>query len=250
MRIAVLDDDAVLLDLVQQVMQGMGHLCHTYLDGAALIKALRRESFDLLILDWYLPDMNGPEIVQWVRKHIGSKMPILFVTNRQEEQDIVAGLACGADDFMGKPVRVGELSARVSALLRRTYAPEPESTLAFGRYRFHADSRSLEIDGQVVDLKNREYDLALFLFQNLGRLLSREHLREIVWGQSPEVASRSLDTHLSRLRTKLDLRPANGYVVSAIYGVGYRFEAVDPRLADPVAADTDIDATAHADGPT
>lgn len=237
MRIAALDDDTVLLDLVRQVMQGMGHLCHTYADGAALIKALRRESFDLLILDWYLPDMNGPEIVQWVRKNLGAKMPILFVTNRQAEQDIVAGLACGADDFMGKPVRVGELSARVAALLRRTYAPAPEATLTFGRYQFHPEARSVEIDGQLIDLKNREYDLALFLFRNLGRLLSRDHLREIVWGQSPEVASRSLDTHLSRLRTKLDLRPANGYVVSAIYGVGYRFEAVDPRIVEQAGAD-------------
>ncbi|KAF1043627.1 response regulator transcription factor [Xylophilus sp.] len=231
MRIAALDDDADLLELVQQVMHGMGHVCHTYLDGASLLKALRRESFDLLILDWHLPDISGPEVIEWVRRNIGDRLPILFVTNRQQEQDIVAGLAVGADDFMGKPVRVGELSARVAALLRRSYAPQPTTTLAFGRYVFHPDTRSVEVDGKFVELKNREYDLALFLFQNIGRLLSRDHLREIVWGQSPEVASRSLDTHLSRLRTKLDLRPANGFVVSAIYGVGYRFEAVDPRLA-------------------
>jgi DNA-binding response OmpR family regulator len=97
----------------------------------------------------------------------------------------------------------------------------------FGRYRFLPETRSIEMDGAPVELKNREYELALFLFQNMGRLLSRDHLREIVWGQTADVMSRSLDTHISRLRTLLDLRPGNGYIVTAVYGVGYRFEAVE-----------------------
>lgn len=99
----------------------------------------------------------------------------------------------------------------------------------FGRYRFLSETRSIEIDGVPVELKNREYDLALFLFQNMGRLLSRDHLKDIVWGQVADVMSRSLDTHISRLRTLLDLRPANGFIVSAVYGVGYRFEAVEAQ---------------------
>ena len=94
---------------------------------------------------------------------------------------------------------------------------------------WHGVQVPIEMDGVPVELKNREYDLALFLFQNMGRLLSRDHLKEIVWGQVADVMSRSLDTHISRLRTLLDLRPANGFIVTAVYGVGYRFEAVEAQ---------------------
>ena len=140
---------------------------------------------------------------------------------------IVEGLGCGADDFMTKPVRIGELRARVAALLRRSYTDKTEEVLEFGRYRFLPESRSLEIEGTPVELKNREYELALFLFQNMGQLLTRDHLKEVIWGQVPDVMSRSLDTHISRLRILLDLRPANGFIVTSVYGVGYRFETTE-----------------------
>ena len=227
MRIAALDDDALQLDLFKQALEAMGHICHTHLTGADLLRELRRETFDLLIVDWHLPDTTGPEVVRWVREHVDAPMPILFVTHRQEERDIVEGLGSGADDFMTKPVRIGELRARVGALLRRAYPDARDEVMEFGPYRFFPESRSIEISGKPFELKNREYDLALFLFQNMGRLLSRDHLKEIIWGQVPDVMSRSLDTHISRLRTQLDLRPANGFMVTAVYGVGYRFEAVE-----------------------
>jgi DNA-binding response OmpR family regulator len=136
----------------------------------------------------------------------------------------------GADDFMPKPIRVGELSARTRALLRRAYPAQHETEVVFGPYHFFPHSRTLHVDGEPLELKHREYELALFLFQNMGRLLSREHLREAVWGQGPEAPSRSLDTHISRLRTKLDLRPSNGFLLSAIYGLGYRLEAFDGEV--------------------
>lgn len=232
MRIAALDDEALQLDLVKQATEAMGHVCHTYLTGAQLLRSLRRETYDLLIVDWHLPDTTGPEVVRWVRKNVEAKLPILFVTNRQEERDIVEGLGSGADDFMVKPVRIGELTARVSALLRRAYPENTAGAQTFGRYQFLPETRSIEIDGTPVELKNREYELALFLFQNMGRLLSRDHLKEIVWGQVADIQSRSLDTHISRLRMLLDLRPANGFIVTAVYGVGYRFEAVEAPPAD------------------
>ena len=107
MRIAALDDDALQLDLIKQATEAMGHVCHTHLTGAELMRTLRRETFDLLIVDWHLPDTTGPEVVRWVRKNVGTQLPILFVTHRQEERDIVEGLGSGADDFMVKPVRIG-----------------------------------------------------------------------------------------------------------------------------------------------
>jgi len=229
MRIVALEDDALQLELFRRAIEGMGHAFRAHLTGAALMKDLRRETFDLLIVDWQLPDTNGPDVVRWVRENVGPNLPILFVTSRHEERDIIEGLGSGADDFMIKPIRVGELTARVTALLRRAYPAVSSATMEFGPYRFIPDSRTLLISGRPVELKNREYDLALFLFQNAGRLLSRDHLREIIWGQSADVISRSLDTHISRLRSQLELRPSNGYIVTAVYGVGYRFEAVSPR---------------------
>lgn len=227
MRIAALDDDPGQLDLVKSTMEGIGHECHGFSDGRSLLRELRQQSYDLLILDWTLPDVQGPSVVQWIREDLNSRLPVLFVTNRREEADMVEGLSAGADDFMVKPIRVAELEARVRALLRRAYPAQHEPELIFGPYHFFPQSRLLNFKGEPAELKHREYELALFLFQNLGRLLSREHLREAVWGLGAENPSRSLDTHISRLRTKLDLRPSNGFLLSAIYGLGYRLEAID-----------------------
>ncbi|MGJ7491145.1 response regulator transcription factor [Variovorax sp. ZT4R33] len=227
MRIAALDDESGQLDLIKTTMEGIGHECHGFSEGRSLLRELRQQSYDLLILDWTLPDVQGPAVVQAIREDLNSRLPILFVTNRREEADMVEGLRAGADDFMVKPIRVGELEARVRALLRRAYPAQHEPELIFGPYHFYPHSRVLKVKGETSELKHREYELALFLFQNLGRLLSREHLREAVWGLGAENPSRSLDTHISRLRTKLDLRPSNGFLLSAIYGLGYRLEAIE-----------------------
>ncbi|MDA8522644.1 response regulator transcription factor [Acidovorax sp. NCPPB 4044] len=228
MRIAVLDDDFILLELIQATAAKAGHTCHLFQEGRELLKALRTETYDLLVVDWHLPDMEGIEVIRAVRAGPMPGLPILFVTRRNAEQDLVAALESGADDFMTKPLRMGEFMARCGALLRRAYPQAASGALVFGRYRFDPEQRSLQVDGDPVELKNKEYELALFLFQNAGRLLSREHLREIVWGDIHDAPSRSLDTHISRLRAKLALVPGHGYVINAVYGVGYRLEVAAP----------------------
>lgn len=239
MRIAALDDDLSQLELIRHTMNGIQHECHVYSEGKALLRDLRQQSFDLLILDWTLPDISGPSIVKWVREELASRIPILFVTNRRAEADLVAGLSAGADDFMVKPISVVELEARVHALLRRAYPAQHDVEVQFGPYHFFPQARTLQVNGEPVELKHREYELALFLFQNLGRLLSREHLREAVWGRGPEEPSRSLDTHISRLRTKLSLRPSNGFLLSAVYGLGYRLETVEVASLSAFGPDGD-----------
>jgi DNA-binding winged helix-turn-helix (wHTH) protein len=137
---------------------------------------------------------------------------------------------------MVKPIRVAELQARVHALLRRSYPSRHESELVFGDYKFSTANRTVHVKGVPAELGHREFDLALFLFQNIGRLLSREHLREAVWGIGNQTPSRSLDTHVSRLRVKLDLVPSNGLLLSAVYGLGYRLETLDTELLSPFPA--------------
>ncbi|MVT37464.1 response regulator [Acidovorax citrulli] len=227
MRIAVLDDDLILIELIQATAARAGHSCYLYQEGKEFLKALRTETFDLMVVDWHLPDMEGLEVIRTVRA-ASMSVPILFITRRNAEQDLVEALASGADDFMTKPLRMGEFIARCSALLRRAYPQVVSGTLMFGRYRFDPDKRSLLVDDVPVELKNKEYELALFMFQNAGRLLSREHLREAIWGGIHDAPSRSLDTHISRLRAKLALAPDHGYVITAVYGVGYRLEIAAP----------------------
>lgn len=236
MRIAVLDTEPDQLRLINQSMASLGHECHTYAAGKALLHAMRRETFDLLVLDWRLPDMNGPDVVKTIRQDYKSRMPILFVTEHHDDGDMVEGLNVGADDFMAKPLRPIEFEARINALLRRAYPSRNEPEMVFGPYHFFPPSRTIRVHGELVELKNREYELALFLFQNLGRLLSREHLHEAVWGLGVEALSRSLDTHVSRLRTKLELRPSNGFLLLAVYGLGYRLETIEVDTRPAAAA--------------
>jgi DNA-binding response OmpR family regulator len=214
-------------------MADIGHECRGFTEGKVLLRELRMQSYDLLILDWRLPDIEGPRVVRWIREDLHSRVPILFVTNRREEQDMVEGLAAGADDFMVKPIRVAELQARVRALLRRSYPGLHGSDLCFGDYHFSPGPRTLRLRGQLVDLSHREYDLAFFLFQNIGRLISRDHLREAIWGNGTDATSRTLDTHISRLRVKLELTPANGFLLSAVYRHGYRLESIDSEALTP-----------------
>ncbi len=225
MRFAALDDNSSELELIHKSITSLGHECHTFISGEALIKCLRRESFDFLLLDWELPGITGPDIVKWARENLQEKIPILLVTNRRDERDIIYGLAVGADDFMCKPVRVGELIARINALIRRSKFGSSQKNHLWGNYRFIPDSNVVEVSNKSVSLKNKEYELALFLFQNQGRLLSRQHLQEQIWGtQSSDVNSRSLDTHISSIRNKLNLRPEHGYQLISVYGFGYRLE--------------------------
>ena len=225
MRIAILEDDPQQLHMMEQMVHSMGHTCVGYPTGAQLTKDLRRESFDLLILDWELPDTSGPEVATWTRQELGPDLPILIVTLRSEEADIVHGLHSGADDFMSKPLRVAEFKARVAALLRRAYPASTEEVQQFGPYRLDRTTLTVYFGQEAIALTHREFSLALLLFQNPGRLMSRDYLREAIWGQNAEVLSRTLDTHISRLRQQLQLRPGAQYAITAVYGLGYRLDS-------------------------
>ena len=233
MRIAALDKDDAQRALLQRMLDAIGHESHGFPDGRSLLRTVRapvQQGFDLLILDWDLPDCTGPELVQILRRDLQQTLPILFLAHRDTEAEVVQAFAVGADDYLVKSARVAELQARVNALLRRAYPVQRAAALTFGDYRFVAPTQTVEVHGVPVELKHREYELALFLFQNTGRLLSREYLRAAVWRSDSELPSRSLDTHISRLRNKLALRPENGYLLTAIYGMGYRLESVDAEV--------------------
>jgi DNA-binding response OmpR family regulator len=227
MRIAVLDDDKSQTDLVCQVLTSAGHVCHAFLSSKDMLNQLRRESFDLLIIDWQVPDMSGADVLHWAREKLAANLPILFMTSRSGEDDIVAGLAAGADDYMIKPLRRGELLARVQALLRRAYPTQTATEqIQYFQYIFEARTGRLSIDGKPVDVTQKEFELALLFFRNLGRPLSRAYILEAVWSRDVEIPSRTMDTHVSRVRSKLQLRPENGFRLAPVYSYGYRLEQI------------------------
>jgi DNA-binding response OmpR family regulator len=236
MRIAILEDELDQLRLISHAMAGLGHACHEYTDGKSLLEALNRQRFDLLVLNWSLPGIDGPALVNAVRCVSDNRLPILFMTDRSNAAAMVESLHAGADDFMVQPISSGELEARVGGLLRRSHPALHEPQLVFGTYQFLPGCRTVKVRGVRVDLRNREYDLALFLFQNIGRLLPREQLYEEIWGASFEALSRSLDTHLSRIRAKLDLHPSNGFLLVALRGLGYRLETIEASALEEAHA--------------
>jgi two-component system response regulator RegX3 len=230
MRIAILEDDPSQADLIRVWLVGAGHACHIYGRGREFTRAMMRESFDLLVLDWELPDLNGDAVLAWVRANIRDHVPVLFTTARDTEQDIVQALKAGADDYLVKPLRRGEVLARVEALGRRARPQiRAEEKLRAGDLEIDIDRRVILRLGEPVELTQKDFDLAVFLFRNIGNLVSRGHILETVWGRSPDINTRTVDTHVSRLRTKLRLVPENGWRLAAVYQHGYRLEAMRDR---------------------
>lgn len=224
MRIAMLDDEPREIESIQRLMATIGHECDGFADGKSLLRGLRAQRYDLLVLDWRPPDVEGIEVLRRLRRNFGNRLPLLLTAEKKDKARMSAALLAGADDFMVKPLGKAELQARVQALLRRSYPTRFENELVYGPYHFSPATGTIRLHGEPVRLKQREYELALLLFRNMGRMLPREHLMQAVWGQELEAGSRSLDTHVSRLRARLDLRPENGMVLASVYGLGYRLE--------------------------
>ncbi|WP_114953926.1 response regulator transcription factor [Sphingosinicella terrae] len=226
MRIGILEDDPATAEQLRKLLSLEGHSCFLYQSGQKLIGFLSRETVDVLILDWNVPDVPGIDVIRWVRSENARHPPIVVLTARAAEEDIVTALKAGADEYVVKPVQPAVLLARIEALCRRAY-PEPARGRVeqFGDYAFDSATETVRVRQEAVQLTAKEFALALMLFHNLNRTLSRSYIFEAVWGGSPDLQTRTLDAHISKVRTKLGLRAANGYRLVPIYAYGYRLEA-------------------------
>lgn len=225
MKIAVLEQDRPQADLICQVLSAAGHSCQSYDSAKDLLSQLRKDSTDMLVMDWNVPDMEGAEVLRRAKEKLATNAPTMFLVGNNAEDDIIAGVTAGADDYLVKPVRRGELVARVSALLRRAYPSQNSAEqLQFGPYTFETRPGRLLKDGSVIDVTQKEFSLALLFFRNIGRPLSRAYIHESVWVRDNDVPSRTMDTHVSRVRNKLHLRPENGFRLVPVYSYGYRLE--------------------------
>lgn len=228
MRVAILEDDPDQAELVSRWLCEAGHTVATHAAGKDFLRAVKRQSFDLYLLDWMLPDVSGIDVLRKLRQEMDDHTAVVMATAKDEERSVVRGLEEGADDYLVKPVSRAELVARVNAILRRAGGGNSGAAdLHAEPYIFDLAKKAVTLETRDVSLTTREFELALFLFRNAGKIVSRCHILESIWGiENKSVSTRTVDTHMSRLRKKLELTEHNGWTLSAIYQHGYRLEKV------------------------
>lgn len=227
-RIGVLEDDPALAELYQTVLRQAGHECCCFGTVREFLAALGREKFDLLLVDWILPDGKGDTVLTWVRTNIGWDIPIMVSSALGKEEQIETALQLGADDYVTKPLGWREVTARIAALTRRKAGPEGHTRITMPPYLLDISDNSICINGVPVEVTQKEFDLACYFFRNPGKLISRVRLLDNVWGIGADIDTRTVDAHVSRLRKKLALAPENGWVIASTYGQGYRLEKFAP----------------------
>lgn len=226
MRIALLEDELEHADRTSSLLRDAGHQVQVFTRGAALLRHLRSDSYELIMLDWEVPGASGYEVLQAIRQQLASRTAIVFLTHRDAEADVVQALEAGADDFLIKPPREKELLARVEAAGRRARdGATTGDVLEVGPFRMDLEHRRVESAGKHFELTRREFDVAALLFGNLGKVLSRAHIMQLVWGQADATSTRTVDMHVSRVRKVLGLSAAIGLRLTAVYGYGYRLES-------------------------
>lgn len=225
--VGLLEDDPDMAALVSGWLQESGYAVRLFRTASEFRRRQGTEAIDLLLLDWMLPDTTGIEVVGAIRSSANSRLPVIFLTARDAEDDIVRALASGGDDYVVKPPKRRELIARIDVALRR-HASDADGgeTIELAPYAIDSKRRRISLAGREIDLTQREFDLANFLFRRNGRIVSRDALLENVWNLSAAVSTRTVDTHVSRLRKKLDLAGEHGWRLAAIYQHGYRLEQV------------------------
>ena len=230
MRIAVADDEETIRDFLSSLLTKAGHRCTLFRDGKDLMHALQRDTFDLVVVDWMMPSMNGLDLVRWARGVVDPCPPVIMLTSRSDKTDVVEALNAGADDYIIKPETEHVILARVDAVMRRSTnsaQEKPPRIEEFGPYSFDRMTSTVTLNGEEISLTSREFQLARLFFLSPNRAFSRAYILETLWNSVPDLPTRTLDMHISRIRSKLRLGPENGYRLQTIFGHGYRLEAFD-----------------------
>lgn len=233
MRIAIADDDKVAREHAEVTLSLAGYQCSTFSNGRDVIAQLKRETFDLLLLDWNMPGLTAIEVIEWTRQNLVDVPRIIVLTSRSGDHDIAHALDAGADDFITKPSSGEVIRARVMATLRRTKSSQNDERLEQrGIYTFDRLDQSVTFHGETVRLTQKEFALALLFFDNLQRPLSRGYILQRLWNNTVDLSTRTLDMHASKIRSKLGLRPENGYRLQTVSGYGYRLDTYDAAVAE------------------
>ena len=225
-RILVVDDEVDIVDFIDDYLTGEGYEIIKAYNGVEALDKTRQDLPDLVVLDIMLPGLDGFEVCKQIRAE--SAVPILMLTAKDTDVDKIVGLEIGADDYMPKPFNPRELVARVKAILRRAYRQDYQPrnqtvTLKYKDLFIDAERRVATIGQHQLDLTMKEFDLLLFLMQNLGHVYSRDQLLDYVWGQDSFVGARTVDVHIRRLREHVETDASQPQYIITVWGVGYKF---------------------------
>ncbi len=230
LRILIVEDEESFVDALTVGLGREGFQVTVARDGQEALDAFQNRSFDVVLLDLMLPKVSGLDVCRTIR--LSSDVPIIIVSAKGEEVDMVLMLEIGADDYVTKPYRLRELVARIRAVMRRhetATVPLPsESVVEHGPLRLDVDARRCFVDGNEVKLRKKEFALMLLLLENPGRVLTRDVLIDRVWGSDYVGDTKTLDVHIKRLRTLIEDDPKNPAYITTIRGVGYRLEVTTP----------------------
>lgn len=228
MYIAVIEDDVDQSEMLSIWLEAAGHTSSIFGSAESLLEKNNINDFDILILDWDLPGIDGIELLRIIRQDKGLNTAVLFATRHESKTDVVTVLEAGADDYMVKPIDRRELMARLNTLKRRNSIDDatPSYQITAGEFILDDKSHRLTRHGEYLSLTPKEYELVSYLFRNLDQVLSRTDLLSHVWGCDAEINTRTVDTHISRIRKKLELTTENGWKLESIYHYGYRLEQI------------------------
>ena len=230
-KILIIEDELALQETLSYNLEREGYQVTVEGDGIQGLSAAKELNPDLILMDLMLPGLDGLEITRILRQKMN--VPIIMLTARDAEIDRVIGLELGADDYLTKPFSMRELLARIKAQFRRgrlireeisTQKQPANKKRTFGNLSVNISRREVSVNGEILSLKPKEYDLLQYLTEHLGQVLSRDHLLEKVWGWDYSGGSRTVDVHIRWLREKIELNPASPSRIITVRGVGYRFD--------------------------
>lgn len=224
-RILLVEDESALSEPLAFLLEREGYEVVVAEDGASAIAEFDRTGADVILLDLMLPVISGTEVCRQIRTR--STVPIIMLTAKDSEIDIVVGLELGADDYVTKPYSTRELLARIRAILRRRNDDESENEnlLGSGTVQMDIERHTVSVSGTVVPMPLKEFELLEFLLRNAGRVLTRGQLIDRVWGTDYFGDTKTLDVHIKRIRSRIEVSPSEPTMLVTVRGLGYRFEA-------------------------
>jgi two-component system OmpR family response regulator len=224
-KVLIIEDNPEIANLVELHLKDINCDADIAMDGAEGLQQFNNENYDLVILDLMLPGMNGLEVCKQLRA-TNSYVPVIMLTSKSSELDRVLGLEIGADDYITKPFSIPELMARVKAQFRRLTAfqsPQQQNSIQFGDLKIEADKHRVSLKDKSIELTAKEFDLLLHFASHPGRVYNRAELLDQVWGYSYEGYEHTVNSHINRLRSKIETDPANPQYIMTVWGVGYKF---------------------------
>lgn len=226
MKVACVTSDAGQAVFLEQVVTMSGHQTMLYSSGRQLMGADCPMDSDIFLVSWALQDISGCDVLRWIRTQLRKPVPVILLGSGADGEDSVAAFSAGADDFVILPVRRDELMARLNARLRQSYPYYYAECLTYGAYKMDMVTRVMTHHSVPVPLTAREFDVLEVFFRNIGRVVDREYISKAVWGRELDALSRTVDTHISRVRSKLKFSESSDLKLAAVYGHGYRLDPV------------------------